>query len=133
MHFLAVTQCPAFILKENVRDGMSRCKIVPTLMRYSFFWGIDQVMWQKQTWKPLKASLWRCTQNWVKYHWQIYESIRLNLWRTTTCGSYHQAGEPWNNTLEELFIKLVMFGKSQLVISLSLILKTGMGIWRKYV
>ena len=22
MHFLAVTQCPAFILKENIRDGM---------------------------------------------------------------------------------------------------------------
>ena len=41
-----------------------------------------------------------------------------------TCRSHHQAGELWNNTQEELVIKQVMFGKSQLVISLSLILKT---------
>ena len=44
MHFLAVTQCPAFILKENVWGDMSRCKIVPTLMRYSFVLRIDQVL-----------------------------------------------------------------------------------------
>ena len=36
MHFLAVTRCPAFVLKENVRDRMSGCKIVLTLMRYLF-------------------------------------------------------------------------------------------------
>ena len=42
--FLAVIQCPAFILKENVRDGISGYKIVPTLMRYSFVLRIDQVM-----------------------------------------------------------------------------------------
>ena len=104
MHFLDVIQCTAFILKE-----------------------IDQVMWQKQTWIPLKASLWRCTQNWVTYHWQIYEWIYLNLSRTTTCGRHHQAGQLWNNPLEELLIKLDEFGKSQLVISFSLILKTGDG------
>ena len=44
MDFLAVTQCPAFILKENVWGDMSRCKIVPTLMRYSFVLRIDQVL-----------------------------------------------------------------------------------------
>ena len=36
MHFLDATQRPAFLLKEKVRNGMSGCKIVPTLMRYSF-------------------------------------------------------------------------------------------------
>ena len=41
LHSLAETQCPSFILKENVRDGMPRCKIVPTLIRYSFILGIN--------------------------------------------------------------------------------------------
>ena len=61
MHFLVVTKCPAFILMENVRDGIFGGEIVPNLMRYSFVFGIDQMMWQKQTWMPLKASLRRCT------------------------------------------------------------------------
>ena len=42
-----------------------------------------------------------------------------------TCGSYHQAVELWKNTTQELLIKLVIFGKSQLVMSLSLIPKIG--------
>ena len=44
MHFLVVTKCPAFILMENVRDGIFGGEIVPNLMRYSFVFGIDQVM-----------------------------------------------------------------------------------------
>ena len=49
MYSLPETQCPAFILNENIRDGMPGSKIVLTLMRYSFVLGIDQVTWQKQT------------------------------------------------------------------------------------
>lgn len=39
-----------------------------------------------------------------------------------------RALEQHRRALEELVVELVMFGKSQLVISLSLILKTGMDI-----
>ena len=39
-----------------------------------------------------------------------------------------RALEQHGRALEELVVELVMFGKSQLVISLSLILKTGMDI-----
>ena len=49
MHSLAETQCPAFILNENIRDGMPGSKIVLTLMRYSFVFGNRPVSWQKQT------------------------------------------------------------------------------------
>ena len=80
--FYAFSGCDtvsSFILKENARDGMSGCKTIPTLMRYSFVLGIDQVIWQKQTWIPLKVSLWRCTQNGVKYHWQVYELMFKSL------------------------------------------------------
>ena len=44
MHFLAATQSLAFVLKKNVRNGMSGCKIVSTLMRYLFVLAIDQMM-----------------------------------------------------------------------------------------
>ena len=44
MHFLVATQRPAFIIKENVRGGMSGCKVVLTLMKYSLVLGIDQAM-----------------------------------------------------------------------------------------
>ena len=72
---------------------------------------------------PLKTLLWRCTKNWVKYHDRFTNLI--NLWQATTCGSYHQAGELWNNTLAKLFLKLVIFSKSPLVMLLSLIGKPG--------
>ena len=44
MYFLAETQCPAFILKEDVKDGIPGCKIVPTLMKCSFVLEIEQAM-----------------------------------------------------------------------------------------
>ena len=58
--FYAFSDCDtvySFHLKENVWDGMSGCKIIFTLMWYSFLLGIDQVMSQKQKLMALKTYL----------------------------------------------------------------------------
>ena len=67
---------PNFYSKKNVKYGMFGCKIFPTLMRYSFVIEIDQVMSQKQTWRSLKTSFWRCSKCiyiiYISYVYHIY-------------------------------------------------------------
>ena len=104
----------SFYLKENVRDGISGWKIILTLMWYSFLLGIDQVMSQKQKLMALKTLLRKFTQNWVKYHWQIYDKYVLKdndlrklppstrALEQLTRGAYYQAGYVWQESVSDL-------------------------------